>query len=779
MNTVVAQRSAKDHPDGNLPGEPRPGALARIFARVAATSIERRIAAVLMAVGAACSIATCYAFFHTWSTQREAELVTSYLLYTDMGITLALAGIVIHRLILLWKNRRRGQTGSRLHARLVMLFALIAVIPTVVVSIFSTAFLSHGLDVWFSHRIQEAVGSSLNVVQSYRAEQQSRIRGEASEIVQTLQESGILATGNPAELDDFMNHQRQVRGLSEAVLVTRFGRTLAGGGRFTPMMLQQPDLRTETFDRADLGEVMTSQNEGSVRALAAVAPGSGQYLYIGRLFDQRVLSAVNQNQDAVSLYHQIEDARSKLQITVGLIFSVLALLVLTAAVWVAIVYATQLVKPISRLASAAEQIGGGDLSARVKIGLAEDDLSALSRTFNVMAIQLQSQQHALIAANRQSDDRRRFTELVLSGVSAGVIGLADDGTIDLPNRSASELLGVNLQERIGQPLAAVSPEMAEIIERARGRNSGTADGQIIFSNGTVNRTFHVRVVSEVEGGRTKLVVTFDDVSELLSAQRKAAWSDIARRIAHEIKNPLTPIQLSAERLKRKYLRQITEDQDTFTACTDTIVRQVGDIGRMVDEFSAFARMPAPVLRPEDAGELTKQAALLQQNGHPAIRYVIDIPPQPIELICDASQFNRAITNLMKNAAESIEDRLEEQRAKGTGTDSESLTPGEIHLWITVSGDRLLIGIDDNGRGLPEHNRDRLTEPYVTTRSKGTGLGLAIVKKILEDHGGTLTLSDRAGGGAAVLVTFPLDAATMSVTATEADTGRAQAAAGSA
>ena len=314
--------------------------------------------------------------------------------------------------------------------------------------------------------------------------------------------------------------------------------------------------------------------------------------------------------------------------------------------------------------------------------------------------------------------------------------------------------------------------MAEIVEKARSRNSGTADGQIMFSHGSVNRTLHVRVVSETEEeGRTKLVVTFDDVSELLSAQRKAAWSDIARRIAHEIKNPLTPIQLSAERLKRKYLRQITDDPDTFTACTDTIVRQVGDIGRMVDEFSAFARMPAPVLRPEDACELAKQAAFLQQNAHPKIRYTFDIPTTPIAFVCDASQFNRAVTNLMKNAAESINDRLEEQATRGD-TD---LTPGEIHLWMKPTDDRLLIGIDDNGRGLPEHNRDRLTEPYVTTRSKGTGLGLAIVKKILEDHGGTLTLNDRDGGGASVLVTFPLDAAAMNVT----ESGKAHAAAGTA
>jgi two-component system, NtrC family, nitrogen regulation sensor histidine kinase NtrY len=760
-------------PDENLPLKAaKPGLLRRIFARIAATSVERRLAAALMALGSACGVATSYALFHSWKSQVLAERVTTYLLTADVAITLALAAIVVRRLVMLWLSRRRGQTGAKLHARLVMLFALIAVIPTIVVSTFSTAFLNRGLDSWFSQRIQDAVGSSVVMVESYRAEEQAQLRRNATEIAQALQDSGILESGGSAELNSFIGREVRSRDLTQALVITRFAQVRAGGGRFGPLLLQRSDLTASTFDSADLGSVEADQTDTGTRALISLGPGTGLYLYLGKAFDPRIAAAVEQNRSAVQLYRQIEYARSKLQITVGLIFAVLALLVLTAAIWVAIVYATQLVKPISRLASAAEQIGGGDLSARVKIGLAEDDLSALSRTFNVMAIQLQSQQHALIAANRQADERRRFTELVLSGVSAGVIGLADDGTINLPNRSASELLGVNLQNAIGQPLSAVSPEMAEIVDKARSRISGTADGQILFSHGTVNRTFHVRVVSEAEEeGRAKLVVTFDDVSELLSAQRKAAWSDIARRIAHEIKNPLTPIQLSAERLKRKYLRQITEDPDTFTACTDTIVRQVGDIGRMVDEFSAFARMPAPVLRPEDACELVKQAAFLQQNAHPTIHYILELPDAPVDLICDASQFNRAITNLMKNAAESINDRLEEQAARGD-TD---LTPGEIHLWMKPADDHLLIGIDDNGRGLPEHNRDRLTEPYVTTRSKGTGLGLAIVKKILEDHGGTLSLSDRNGGGAAVLVTFPLDAAAVNI----AESGRAHVAAGSA
>jgi two-component system nitrogen regulation sensor histidine kinase NtrY len=730
---------------------------------------ERVLAAILMALGAACGVATYYAYFKTWNIQLRTDRSGAFLLYADMAITLALGAIIARRLILLWRSQRRGQTGARLHARLVLLFAVIAVIPTVVVSIFSTAFLSHGLDVWFSQRLQDAMEGSVHVTQTYDNEQGREIAANLTEIREALRESGIVGTGD--QLSNFLSYQRWSRNLAETSLITRFGQMVATG-RGALTVPQQVKLPASAFEDADLGKIMVRKDANGFVGLLALGPGADLYLYILRTPDPGIISAIEKNESAVALYRQIEDARTNLQITVGLIFAVLALLVLMASVWVAIVYATQLVRPISRLASAAEQIGAGDLSARVKTGVAEDDLSALSRTFNVMAIQLQSQQHALIAANRQSDERRRFTELVLSGVSAGVIGLSDDGTINLPNRPASELLGVNLQDLIGQPLAAISPDMAEIVEKARSRISGTADGQILFSHGTVTRTFHVRVVSEAEEeGRTKLVITFDDVSELLSAQRKAAWSDIARRIAHEIKNPLTPIQLSAERLKRKYLRQITEDPDTFTACTDTIVRQVGDIGRMVDEFSAFARMPAPVLRPEDASELAKQAAFLQQNAHPTIHYTLDIPDTPVELICDASQFNRAIINLMKNAAESITDRLEEQATRG---DSD-LTPGEIHLWMKPTEDRLLIGIDDNGRGLPEHNRDRLTEPYVTTRSKGTGLGLAIVKKILEDHGGTLSLSDRQGGGAAVLMTFPLDAAALNI----ADSGRAHAAAGSA
>ncbi len=716
---------------------------------------ERRLAVVLMTVGGLVGVTTLLVLNDVWRVGQESGgRIISWLLYGDLFIALALGTVVARRLVLLWASRRRGMAGARLHARLVLLFGLIAVIPTVVVSVFSTTFLDYGLNTWFGARVRSAIESSLNVTQAYLLEHQQRIGNDAEALANEIRLSGVFELGDAGQLSTLLDQQLSLRDISEAVVFNRARQVLARGGLSLLMELNL-DVSDDAMARADSGEIviLPSATGDRVRALVSLDPDNGFYLYVGRVVDDKVLASVRDNQDAVMLYKQLESVRSKLQITAGSIFAVLALLLLMAAIWIAIVSATQLVKPLSRLATAAQKIGGGDLSARVKIGVRDDELSALSRTFNVMAIRLQTQQQALVAANRQVDDRRRFTELVLSGVSAGVIGLNRDGRIDLPNRSASELLGINLNDHVGHLLSEIVPEMAAVVERARGRASGAED-QISLLRGGTSRMLHVRVVSETgEEGYTQLVVTFDDVTELLSAQRKAAWSDIARRIAHEIKNPLTPIQLSAERLKRKYLKQITHDPETFIACTDTIVRQVGDIGRMVDEFSAFARMPAPVLRPEDPVELARQALFLEQSAHPAIEYTLDLPDSGLEIVCDAAQFNRAVTNLLKNAAESIEGRIEDA---GTSGNKSHLTPGLIHLWIKPQDGSIVIGVDDNGRGLPEQDRDRLTEPYVTTRTKGTGLGLAIVKKIMEDHGGHLTLSDRPGGGASVRLSFPVE-----------------------
>ncbi len=399
-------------------------------------------------------------------------------------------------------------------------------------------------------------------------------------------------------------------------------------------------------------------------------------------------------------------------------------------------------RPISHLIAAAERVRAGNLAARVPVGQGDEEFASLSRAFNRMTHQLETQRAELVEANRQLDQRRRFTETVLEGVSAGVIGLDHDGRINLPNRSASLLLGSDLDQLIGEPLAEAVPEMAPLIAAAARRPDRLAQSELRLVRGGRTSTLLVRIAAEAAEGDAKgFIVTFDDVTELLSAQRKAAWADVARRIAHEIKNPLTPIQLSAERLKRKYLKEIGNDPETFTTCTDTIIRHVGDIGRMVDEFSSFARMPAPVFRDVDLSELVRQAAFLQRTATPDIAIELDLPPAPLRLSCDSRQVSQAVINLLKNAAESIQAR-----------DGDA-PPGRIILRGKREEGLVELAVEDNGRGLPQDGRERLTEPYVTTRAKGTGLGLAIVKKIMEDHNGELVLEDREGGGARVVLVF--------------------------
>jgi two-component system nitrogen regulation sensor histidine kinase NtrY len=424
-----------------------------------------------------------------------------------------------------------------------------------------------------------------------------------------------------------------------------------------------------------------------------------------------------------------------------------ALLLLVVAVWVGLNFATQIVRPIGGLVTAAERVRGGDLSARVPEAGANDEFASLSRAFNRMTNQLESQQRELVEANRQLDFRRRFTETVLAGVSAGVIGLDDFGHINLPNRSASVLLGTDLDLLIGHPLAEAVPEMAPLLEEAMRRPDRLAQGQIrIFTRGRPS-TLLVRITVEADKRETRgFVVTFDDITELLSAQRKAAWADVARRIAHEMKNPLTPIQLSAERLKRKYLSQIQTDRETFEICTDTIIRQVGDIGRMVDEFSSFARMPTPVMRQENLLEITRQAVFLQRTAHSDITFEADLPTEPVIMACDGRLISQALINLLQNAVDAI-------HARQVAAES-APAAGWIRVRLYTRGGRTALDVEDNGKGLPKDSRETLTEPYVTTRTKGTGLGLAIVKKIMEDHAGELLLDDLESGGARVSLIFP-------------------------
>ncbi len=474
--------------------------------------------------------------------------------------------------------------------------------------------------------------------------------------------------------------------------------------------------------------------------------GEPFFLVTGHAVDLRVVDYIKTIEFAGSFYSQIEQTMQRGQLIVFLVCGAIALLMLLAAVWLAILFASRLTEPIGGLMAAAERVRGGDLTARVEEGPPNDELGQLARSFNRMASQIEQQRGELVDANKELDTRRRLTDAVLAGVSAGVLSVDAAGIVTRSNRSALELMALPEDGVIGRSLTALMPELGPLTAQAADRPDRVTQGQVeILQRGT-RRILLVRISAASDAGA---VVTFDDVTDLMSAQRMAAWGDVARRIAHEIKNPLTPIQLSAERLKRRYLKQIKEDPETFAICTDTIIRQVGDIGRMVDEFSSFARMPRPTVQAEDAKQLCQQALFLQRNGNPDIRYVSTLPDHPVPLNCDRRQVAQVLTNILKNAAEAIEGR---DAAPG-----QTLPPGEITLALRDDGAAIRVIVEDNGKGLPKQGRERLTEPYMTTRSKGTGLGLAIVKKIMEDHGGLLALDDREGGGARVSLVFRRDA----------------------
>jgi two-component system nitrogen regulation sensor histidine kinase NtrY len=706
--------------------------------------LRRKIAIVLAAAALVSGIATYLALTGAPPFGPRPVVVLS-LLNLDLVLLLALAALVVKRLVEVWASRRRGLAGSRLQVRLVVLFSLIAVMPTIIVAVFSYLFFSFGIESWFSDKVRTAITESVEVADAYVKEHQQAIRADALAMANSLNQYGATMIISPQDLAQALTIQASMRGLTEAAVLDSKGNTLARTGLV--FALGVDDISEASLRRADQGEVviMTDDQEERVRALVSLGGFSGLYLYVGRFIEPKVLAHRRETQLAAAQYEQLEGKRAGFQITFSVIFILVAMLFLAAAVVIGINFATQLADPISRLVGAAERVGAGDLSARVPEGEKDDEMVLLSRAFNRMTDQIQSQQQELIEANRQLDERRRFTETVLTGVTAGVIGLDRLGRIYLPNRSASALLGVDLDSSVGDGLADVVPEMADLLDEATRRPDRIAQSHVQIVGHNSTRTLLVRIAAEQDDeGVGGFVVTFDDITELLSAQRKAAWADIARRIAHEIKNPLTPIQLSAERLRRNYLKEIKKDPETFRICTDTIIRHVEDIGRMVDEFSSFARMPTPVLKPEDLTTIVERAVFLERTAHSDIAFTMQFAARPITVRCDGRLAGQALINIVKNAVEAIEARI---------LDSGASPPGQIAVTVEEAPGKVVVTVEDNGKGLPKRSRERLTEPYVTTRSKGTGLGLAIVKKIMEDHQGELLLEDAEPIGARVRLVF--------------------------
>jgi two-component system nitrogen regulation sensor histidine kinase NtrY len=650
------------------------------------------------------------------------------------GITvLGLLGVIAREVWLVVQARRRGRAASRLHIRIVGLFSVVAAVPAIMVAVVASITLDRGLDQLFSTRTKAVIENSLMVADAYLREHAQVVRGDILAMAFDVGRAKPMFDQERERFRQFLTAQATIRGLSAAMII---------GSDLT--VIERADLKrdTEIVMPSVGGLVTVGETEpqigvvleaNSVAAVVRLRGYDNAYLHVTRPLDPRVVAQLRETQASVSDFAGLEARRLGVQLAFGLMYTVIALTVLLSAAWLGLNFANRLVAPIRRLIGAANIVSTGNLYIQVPIQRSEGDLAQLGETFNKMTYELRTQRDDIVHARDLIDQRRRFTEAVLAGVSAGVIGVDAEGRIGILNRSAQRLIGRSEAEAVGRPLTELVPELQEIFTSAKSGSQREVQGQVTIIRQGRDRNLSVRVTTEQSGDPEHgYVVTLDDITELVDAQRTSAWADVARRIAHEIKNPLTPIQLSAERLRRKYGKSITDDPAVFIQCTDTIVRQVDDIKRMVDEFSKFARMPTPVMTQEDVADTVRQAVFLMRVGNADIDIDLDIAEDPMPARFDRRLISQALTNIVKNASEAI-----------SAVPQNECGRGRIRVIAARDGSDVVVDVIDNGIGLPKENRNRLLEPYVTTREKGTGLGLAIVGRILEEHGGGIELRDAA------------------------------------
>jgi two-component system nitrogen regulation sensor histidine kinase NtrY len=662
------------------------------------------------------------------------HLVVVGVLLINLVLVLAMVMIIAWQVTGLWLARRRQVAGAQLHVHIVSLFSVIAVMPAILLAVFASVSLDRGLDHWFSVRTKSIIQNSIDVATAYLQEHGQIIRADTLAMAKDVDEAVELVKSQPQGFGNFLTSQAAIRALPIAYLIDGDGKVLATAASLPDLPYRAPP--KEAMDLAKKGQVIVIApgQTSMVGAIKSLQNFNDTFLYVIRPVNARVLQQLRETRANVAEYQLLEQRRAGVQVAFGLMYVAIALTLLLSAIWIGMWFANRLVAPIRQLMGAAQQISEGNLAVEVAVDPAGGDLAVLGSTFNTMTSELRSQRDELVGANTTLDERRRFMEAVLSGVTAGVVGVDSDGIITLVNRSAETLLRAKEANLCGQPLAKAVAEFGPLLKRAQKQGRRLVTDQIALRRAGSEHNFAVRVTSEGAGQQAQgYVVTFDDMTELVSAQRSTAWADVARRIAHEIKNPLTPIQLSAERIRRKYGDSITKDREVFDQCTDTIIRQVSDIGRMVDEFSAFARMPKPVMERNDVREIVREAVFLFQVSRPEIVFELDLPDKPVVTLSDRRLLTQAVTNLVKNASEAIDSAVEADPARA-GT-------GHIVAKVRTKSDRMQITVIDNGCGLPKEDRERLVEPYMTTRAKGTGLGLAIVQRITEQHGGTLHLAD--------------------------------------
>ena len=740
---------------GGAPGGLNPG---RRFLPQWALS-NTTAAAALMGAGAV-------AFFTTWFlmsplVERVDRTFLMWMIIGNIAIATGFAVLIGVRLWHVLAERRHQLAGSRTHLQLVGIFSLLAVIPAVIAFLFAFTILRTSLNDVFSERIDNYVNTARDFANTYFQDQANEAGVNLNQIEFDLDQAsrfGVTAESAPIAFRRSLVEQALVRELA-ALYVLDGERNIVSRVEMVDASYALPPV--EVFDRIDAAAAAERpraewgnfdlNNEDAIdffRGVLKINAYDGGYIVtykrVPPAMSNRLLAVRSMRDD----WTEANAVQARLERVFLAGYIVLAVIILFGAIWLALWAATRIVQPIGRLVNMAERVSAGDLGARVAVQKQDGELGVLARSMNHMTGQLQTQRDDLIDTNRQFDERRRFTEAVLSGVSAGVIGLAADGRVTIANKSAAELLGDEAGMLTGRNIAEVMPELCDLLGRATMADTIEVGDQVeILRDGQV-QTLNVRIVKDEINGEKRFVATFDDITQLISAQRNAAWGDVARRIAHEIKNPLTPIQLSAERLRRKYLNEVTTSPEVFDRCTETIIRQVSDIGRMVDEFSSFARMPKPVIGREDLAELVRAAVFPQRVAFSDIEFDVETPDEPTFVDCDGRLIVQAISNLLKNAGESVTARAAEPGQR---------YPGRILAVISHTEDMAELSIIDNGVGLPRQERHRLTEPYMTTRAKGTGLGLAIVKKVAEEHGGSLNFVDDDSlgpTGARITLTLP-------------------------
>jgi two-component system nitrogen regulation sensor histidine kinase NtrY len=688
----------------------------------------------LIAVGLALiSAAVTFVVLSGLTPIAPTHYVVVTLLLVNALTVLVLLGIIGRDVWQIVQARRRGRAGSRLHVQIVGLFSVIAAVPAILIAVVASITLDRGLDRFFSVRNRIIIENSLNVAQAYLREHAQTMGGDIMTMAFELGRLTQVYEQDREKFRQILTAQASLRRLSGVMLIDSEQNVVEKAAIPIKQEFMAPPkstLANVSETEPTIALILEAHYVGAVVKLHGY---NNVYLFVTRLLDPLVISHLKETQVSVTEYANVEARRLGIQIAFALMYTVIALTVLLSAVWIGFNFANRLVAPIRRLIAAANIVSTGNLYVQVPVGKSEGDLSQLGSTFNKMTQELRTQRDDIVRARDLIDSRRVFTEAVLAGASAGVIGVDAKGNISILNRSAEKLIGSGEAEALGKPVAEVVPELGEMVAAANAGSQRLLQGQISITRNGRERTASVRVTNEQSADpQHGYVITLDDISELVTAQRTSAWADVARRIAHEIKNPLTPIQLSAERLRRKYGSVIVEDKAIFEQCTSTIVRQVEDIRRMVDEFSRFARMPKAVIAPEDVADTVRQVVFLMRVGNTDIDFQVEIGEDPMPAHFDRRLISQGLTNIVKNATEAI-----------SAVPLEELGRGKIKVTVERAGDVIHIDVVDNGIGLPRENRSRLLEPYVTTREKGTGLGLAIVGKILEDHGGGIELRDAA------------------------------------